>query len=111
MPLILDHKNGINNDNRLSNLRFLCSNCDSIQDTYKSKNRSKKKNKPISKTLENNNTKELIINEIINSGINFQERGWRIKLSKKYGWSPQYSGTFIKNNIPKLWKNSQKNLK
>ena len=41
MPLILDHINGINNDNRIENLRFLCSNCDSIQSTYKSKNRKK----------------------------------------------------------------------
>lgn len=38
MPLILDHINGIPNDHRLENLRFLCSNCDSIQDTYKNKN-------------------------------------------------------------------------
>lgn len=42
MPLILDHINGINNDHRLENLRFLCSNCDSIQDTYKSKNKMNK---------------------------------------------------------------------
>lgn len=39
MPLILDHINGVNNDNRLENLRFVCSNCDSQLDTYKSKNR------------------------------------------------------------------------
>ena len=39
MPLILDHINGINNDNRLENLRFVCSNCDTQLDTYKSKNR------------------------------------------------------------------------
>jgi hypothetical protein len=38
MPLILDHINGINNDNRLENLRFVCSNCDSQLDTYKSRN-------------------------------------------------------------------------
>lgn len=36
--LILDHINGINNDHRLENLRFLCPNCDSIQDTYCGKN-------------------------------------------------------------------------
>lgn len=41
MPLILDHKNGINYDHRLENLRFLCSNCDSIQPTYKGKNKKK----------------------------------------------------------------------
>lgn len=39
MPLILDHINGINNDNRLENLRFVCSNCDSTLPTYKSRNR------------------------------------------------------------------------
>lgn len=39
MPLILDHINGVNNDNRIENLRFVCSNCDSQLDTYKSKNR------------------------------------------------------------------------
>lgn len=40
MPLILDHKNGIRDDNKLENLRFLCSNCDSIQDTYKGRNKN-----------------------------------------------------------------------
>lgn len=42
MPLILDHINGINNDNRIENLRFVCSNCDSQLDTYKSRNIGKR---------------------------------------------------------------------
>jgi len=41
MPLILDHVNGISNDHRLSNLRFVCSNCDSQLDTYKSRNKGR----------------------------------------------------------------------
>lgn len=41
MPLILDHINGINNDHRLQNLRFVCSNCDSQLSTYKSRNRKR----------------------------------------------------------------------
>ena len=41
MPLVLDHINGINNDNRLENLRFVCSNCDTQLDTYKSKNKGR----------------------------------------------------------------------
>lgn len=41
MPLILDHINGINNDHRIENLRFVCSNCDSQLPTYKSRNRRK----------------------------------------------------------------------
>lgn len=40
MPLILDHINGKNDDHRLENLRFVCSNCDSQLPTYKSRNRS-----------------------------------------------------------------------
>ena len=39
MPLILDHINGVNNDNRLENLRFVCSNCDTQLPTYKSRNK------------------------------------------------------------------------
>jgi hypothetical protein len=39
MPLVLDHINGVNNDNRKENLRFVCSNCDSQLPTYKSKNK------------------------------------------------------------------------
>lgn len=37
--LHLDHINGINNDNRLENLRFLCPNCHSQTDTYSNKRR------------------------------------------------------------------------
>lgn len=39
MMLILDHINGVSDDNRRKNLRFVCSNCDSQLPTYKSKNR------------------------------------------------------------------------
>lgn len=38
LTLELDHINGINTDNRLENLRFLCPNCHSQTDTYKGKN-------------------------------------------------------------------------
>lgn len=40
LSLHLDHINGINNDNRLENLRFLCPNCHSLTDTYCAKNKS-----------------------------------------------------------------------
>jgi hypothetical protein len=42
LPLILDHINGVNNDNRIENLRFACSNCDSQLDTYKNRRGNKK---------------------------------------------------------------------
>ena len=39
--LHLDHINGINNDSRIENLRFLCPNCHSQTDTYCGKNNKK----------------------------------------------------------------------
>ena len=39
LSLQLDHINGINNDHRLENLRFLCPNCHSVTDTYAGKNK------------------------------------------------------------------------
>lgn len=38
LSLELDHINGINNDNRIENLRFLCPNCHSQTTTYGSRN-------------------------------------------------------------------------
>lgn len=38
--LDLDHINGINTDNRIENLRFLCPNCHSQTDTYKGRNKN-----------------------------------------------------------------------
>ena len=38
ISLQLDHKNGINNDNRINNLRFLCPNCHSQTPTFAGKN-------------------------------------------------------------------------
>lgn len=40
LPLVLqlDHINGINNDHRIENLRFLCPNCHSQTNTYAGKN-------------------------------------------------------------------------
>jgi 5-methylcytosine-specific restriction endonuclease McrA len=38
LVLILDHINGIHNDNRLENLRFLCPNCNSQTSTFAGKN-------------------------------------------------------------------------
>ena len=34
LTLVLDHINGVNNDNRLDNLRMLCPNCNSQQPTF-----------------------------------------------------------------------------
>ena len=39
LSLHLDHINGINNDHRLENLRFLCPNCHSQTETYTGRNK------------------------------------------------------------------------
>lgn len=41
LSLQLDHINGVNNDNRLQNLRFLCPNCHSQTETYSGKRHKK----------------------------------------------------------------------
>lgn len=38
IPLELDHINGINKDNTLTNLRLLCPNCHTLTPTYRGKN-------------------------------------------------------------------------
>ena len=46
ITMILDHVNGINNDNRLENLRMLCPNCNSQQETFAGRNTKKVKRCP-----------------------------------------------------------------
>ena len=43
LSLHLDHINGVNNDNRICNLRFLCPNCHSQTETYGGKSNKKEK--------------------------------------------------------------------
>lgn len=42
LVMVLDHINGVNNDNRLENLRMLCPNCNSQMDTFAGRNSRRK---------------------------------------------------------------------
>ena len=41
IPLELDHINGDHHDNRINNLRILCPNCHSLQETHRGKNKKR----------------------------------------------------------------------
>lgn len=41
--LVLDHINGVSNDNRIENLRFLCPNCNSQTNTFAGRNNKREK--------------------------------------------------------------------
>jgi 5-methylcytosine-specific restriction endonuclease McrA len=66
LSLELDHINGINNDNRIENLRFLCPNCHSQTVTYGSKN-----NKKVSPEYE---VSEDLQNKIINTYLELRNQ-------------------------------------
>jgi len=44
LVMVLDHINGVNNDHRLENLRLLCPNCNSQQETFAGRKNRKKHN-------------------------------------------------------------------
>lgn len=63
LSLHLDHINGINNDNRVENLRLLCPNCHSLTDTYCGKNKisTSKSNDPKTQSRLKNPRKKKIL--------------------------------------------------
>lgn len=98
LVLQLDHKNGISDDYRLENLRFLCPNCHSQTDTYAGKNKNK-----IKEDKKENNLKLFILNRKKDiKEINVLKFGWVSKISKKWGVSHTEVKRWIKKYYPNL---------
>lgn len=75
LSLHLDHKNGVNNDHRIENLRFLCPNCHSQTETYAGKNMEKAQNvKPV-KITKVEIPKDTTIYKCANCGIKISGKG------------------------------------
>lgn len=124
LSLELDHINGVNNDNRLENLRFLCPNCHSQTSTYGSKNSdvytytydindelrniietSYKKYRNIKKVVKDVGIKHSIVKEVINElGLSKPNLRFVIRYDKdyneiaRYGSITEVSKSLIENN-------------
>lgn len=106
LTLQLDHIDGDNNNNNISNLRFLCPNCHTQTPTYGKKNRDnttvselrKEKNR-IKKMEAVENRKQLILN----SGVDFTRWGWITQVSKVLNITPQKTGSWIRIYMPDFY--------
>lgn len=109
ISLILDHKNGINNDNRLGNLRFVCPNCNATLETHcrGSKGLEVKINKKEiyfkNKKNEYENSQKDNIIKVLESGIDFKSFGWVTEVSKIIKISPQKVSKWTKRFLPEIY--------
>jgi len=80
ISLEIDHINGINNDNRLENLRFLCPNCHSQTINFRGRNIKKIRNKD---GFFKYSKKEFI--EVVKDSLTIREVCLKLKLTPKGG--------------------------
>ncbi len=97
LSLHLDHVNGVYNDNRVENLRFLCPNCHSQTETYAGKNITGKAKAQSIKP--NVRAKKLSSDKLrwstVKLEIDFTKRGWVNQVAQKLQISPQKVNKWI----------------
>lgn len=105
LVLVLDHINGINNDNRLENLRFLCPNCNAQQDTFCGKHKKKKTTNEEREKLQILNQERLQekINRIKNYDIDFYKFGWVEQVAKLEKTSHTQVRRWMKKYMPEFY--------
>lgn len=113
LSLHLEHINGVNNDNRLLNLTFLCPNCHSQTETYGGKGKKKvSKIKKCKCGVEIFKTSEICINcnSIKNRKVknrpNFEEL---VSDIKKLGYSATGRKYGVSDNSIRKWENKYRN--
>lgn len=118
ISLILDHKNGTHDDNRLWNLRIVCPNCNATLDTHCGKNNSKRSKKLIENNFNINDVidfRKTLTKENINSSKKrriverptFEQLKFEIETLGYRGTGRKYGVS--DNSIRKWEKNYEKN--
>ena len=118
LTLQLDHINGVNNDHRLENLRLLCPNCHTQQDTYAGKNKNAGNNKPKKEKPPKKFFFEVKLKADIdkwqsiknNPNIRFGEWGWKVRLGKEIGITGQRVDKWLKRVDSKFLDDLSKTL-
>lgn len=107
LSLQLDHENGINTDNRISNLRFLCPNCHTQTDTYAGKATKGKllhhKKQPVLKRQEKLEKGKALWEEMKHDpDVRVMEWGWKTRLAKKVGITGQKAMPWLRRVDPEF---------
>jgi len=113
MSLILDHKNGVWNDNRIENLQIVCGNCNATLDTHCGKNKSKKDvNSFEDKTdFRKTITKEKIDSYLLKRKVNRPEHSSLISDISILGYSATGRKYGVSDNAIRKWIKTYEKIK